>query len=57
MDNDCGFTRRAQWFRYRAAAIIIENGAVLAVKKAFPSFLAEKLGGFSPVIEHIVTHE
>lgn len=26
---DCGFTRENNWFRYRAAAIIIEDGCVL----------------------------
>lgn len=29
MDCDCGFTQGNKWFRYRAAAIIIENGCVL----------------------------
>ncbi|MDU2673064.1 MAG: NUDIX hydrolase [Clostridium sp.] len=29
MEYDCGFTRENKWFRYRAAAIIIENGHVL----------------------------
>ncbi len=26
---DCGFTREKNWFRYRAAAIIVEDGCVL----------------------------
>ena len=26
---DCGFTKENSWFRYRAGAIIIENGCVL----------------------------
>lgn len=26
---DCGFTQGNRWFRYRAAAIIVENGCVL----------------------------
>ena len=26
---DCGFTRENHWFRYRAAAIIVEDGCVL----------------------------
>lgn len=26
---DCGFTRESHWFRYRAAAIIVEEGCVL----------------------------
>ena len=25
MEYDCGFTKRNKWFRYRAAAIIINN--------------------------------
>ena len=29
MEYDCGFTREDKWFRYRVAAIIIENGYVL----------------------------
>ena len=27
--QDCGFTRDGEWFRYRAAAIIVENDCVL----------------------------
>ena len=26
---DCGFTKENNWFRYRAAAIIVEDGCVL----------------------------
>ena len=29
MEYDCGFTKENKWFRYRAAAIIIEDGYVL----------------------------
>jgi len=29
MAYDCGFTQDNKWFRYRAAAIIVENGCVL----------------------------
>lgn len=29
MAFDCGFTRENRWFRYRAAAIIVEDGCVL----------------------------
>ncbi|MGN1000052.1 MAG: NUDIX hydrolase [Faecousia sp.] len=29
MKFDCGFTRGDRWFRYRAAAIIVEEGSVL----------------------------
>lgn len=31
MAFDCGFTKENNWFRYRAAAIIVENGCVLLV--------------------------
>ena len=29
MELDCGFTKENKWFRYRAAAIIVEDGYVL----------------------------
>ena len=29
MEQNCGFTKENQWFRYRAAAIIVEDGCVL----------------------------
>ena len=29
MNYDCGFTKGNRWFRYRAAAIIVEDGCVL----------------------------
>lgn len=29
MEIDCGFTKENKWFRYRAAAIIVEDGYVL----------------------------
>lgn len=32
MNYDCGFTKENNWFRYKATAIIIENGCVLCVK-------------------------
>ena len=31
MATDCGFEKNGEWFRYRAAAIIIEDGCVLFV--------------------------
>lgn len=34
---DCGFTNEDRWFRYRAAAIIIEDGEVLFVKNELES--------------------
>ncbi len=33
MECDCGFVKESNWFRYRAGAIIIEDGAVLLVMK------------------------
>lgn len=32
MSQDCGWTNQHQWFRYRAAAIIVEEGMVLFAK-------------------------
>lgn len=32
MENDCGFTKENDWFRYRAAAIIIEDDCLLFAK-------------------------
>ena len=29
MAFDCGFTRENRWFRYRAGAIIVEDGCML----------------------------
>lgn len=29
MEYDCGFSKENKWFRYRAAAIIVEDGCVL----------------------------
>ncbi len=29
MEHNCGFTDENKWFRYRAAAIIVEDGCVL----------------------------
>lgn len=29
MEHNCGFTEENHWFRYRAAAIIVEDGYVL----------------------------
>ena len=35
---DCAFTINEEWFRYRAAAIIIENGCVLMAKNDLDDF-------------------
>lgn len=32
MNYDCGFTKGDRWFRYRAAAIIVEDGCVLMAR-------------------------
>lgn len=32
MNYDCGFVQGKKWFRYRAAAIIIENDCILFVR-------------------------
>lgn len=36
---DCGFTTENKWFRYRAAAIIIENGCVLFAGNTIEDYL------------------
>ena len=36
---DCGFTKEENWFRYRAGAIIIENGCVLFAGNANEDYL------------------
>lgn len=43
--TDCGFTRENNWFRYRAAAIIIENGCVLFVGNENADYLYSVGGG------------
>lgn len=47
--SDCGFTKENNWFRYRAGAIIVEDGCVLLAKN-------EK-DDYYNCIEHIVTDE
>lgn len=41
---DCGFTKENNWFRYRAGAIIIENGCVLFVGNKNENFFNENKG-------------
>ena len=36
--KDCGFSDKSGWFRYRAAAIIIEDGNVLVAKNDFDPY-------------------
>ena len=45
MQFDCCFTKEDNWFRYRAAAIIIENGCVLFVGNARDNYLYSVGGG------------
>lgn len=42
---DCGFQRENKWFRYRAAAIIVENGCVLFVGNKLEDYLYSVGGG------------
>lgn len=42
---DCGFTKENKWFRYRAAAIIIENGCVLFAGNIIEDYLYSIGGG------------
>ncbi len=45
MDKDCGFTRENEWFRYRAAAIIVEDGCVLLVSNPKEDYFYSVGGG------------
>lgn len=45
MAFDCGFTKENNWFRYRAAAIIVENGAVLLAGNDKEDYLYSVGGG------------
>lgn len=44
-EKDCCFTRGEYWFRYRAAAIIIEDGCVLMVKNDLDDYYYSIGGG------------
>lgn len=39
MEYNCGFTNENKWFRYRAAAIIVEDGYVLFAKNEIDDYL------------------
>ena len=45
MEYDCGFTRDGRWFRYRATAIIIEEGCVLFAGNETADYLYSIGGG------------
>ena len=42
---DCGFTKDNNWFRYRAAAIIVEDGCVLLAGNPMEDYLYSIGGG------------
>lgn len=42
---DCGFTRENRWFRYRAGAIIVENGCILFAGNENENYLYSIGGG------------
>ncbi|MBR2020329.1 MAG: NUDIX domain-containing protein [Clostridia bacterium] len=42
---DCGFQKEANWFRYRAAAIIVEDGCALLVGNSNEDYLYSVGGG------------
>ena len=43
--HDCGFTKENLWFRYRAAAIIVENDCVLFACNELDDYLYSIGGG------------
>lgn len=45
MEKDCCFTSDKNWFRYRAAAIIVENGCVLLIGNQKEDYLYSVGGG------------
>jgi 8-oxo-dGTP pyrophosphatase MutT (NUDIX family) len=45
MENDCGFTNENDWFRYRAAALIIENDCILFAKNEIDDYYYSIGGG------------
>lgn len=49
---DCGFTKGKNWFRYRAAAIIVENDYVLFASNEMDDYLYSIGSGV-----HLVTDE
>lgn len=56
---DCGFTKENHWFRYRAAAIIVEDGCVLFAGNATADYLYS-IGGavqMGETAEHAVLRE
>ena len=52
---DCGFTKENNWFRYRAAAIIVENDCVLFACNEIDDYLYS-IGGFVLNDEKVVVN-
>ena len=38
MEYNCGMTQGSRWFRYRAAAIIVEDGCVLFARNEIEDY-------------------
>lgn len=59
MNYDCGFTKEDHWFRYRAAAIIVENGCILLAGNDVDDYLYSVGGGvhMSETAEDAVVRE
>lgn len=45
MEHDCGFKKGDKWFRYRAAAIIVEDDCVLFARNDFDEYYYSIGGG------------
>ena len=45
MEFDCGFQKENNWFRYRAAAIIVEDGCVLFASNEIDDYFYSVGGG------------
>ena len=54
---DCGFTKENNWFRYRAAAIIVENGCVLLATNDKVDYFYSVGGGVHITAEVAVIRE
>ena len=56
--HDCGFTKENKWFRYRAAAIIVEKDCVLFACNEKDDYYYSIGGGVHYEIDHLaVIHE
>lgn len=59
IENDCSFENGSRWFRYRAAAIIIENNEILMAKNDMDDYYYSIGGGvqFGETAEQAVQRE